>query len=148
LHRDVYTFIIKSRRILLIMRTFQIKLETQSKRTFFFQFPTPNRVFYENIVVIKSKTTALGGLQLSSQLSPACSVLYCSLQPRHKANHHTVQPSLMGLSILLENNLPLYIILGIRSFDILPTCSSHLTLCAITNLTVSCNLISSFNSAL
>jgi hypothetical protein len=90
------------------------------------------------IIIINSNTRALGDLLtfFTTLLQPALSSTL-PLQSRHEVNHHIVQPSCMGLSILLEKNLPLYINLSIRSFDILSTCPSHLTLYAFTNLTAS-----------
>jgi hypothetical protein len=98
---------------------------------------------------------AFGGLWLPSQPS---SSLLCPLRflsspnpHHHKDRHCIVQPSRTVRSrpfLLLEKKLPFSILLSIHSPDILSSCPNHLILCAFTNRTMSCPLISSFTSAL
>jgi hypothetical protein len=112
LHKDVYTFMIKARRILLRMRNVSDKVEEAIKTYIFFclffrkscrllDHHRHQQQHYSPWSTLTFFTTFFQP-PLSSTLSlqpPLSSTL--SLQPRHKDNHHIVQPSCKGLSILL-----------------------------------------------
>jgi hypothetical protein len=94
----------------------------------------------------------LAGFGCLHNSAPAYSALYSSspsdpitIQSTTMLSNHLVCGHCF---LLLENNLSFSILLGIHSSDILSTCPSHLSLCAYTNCTMSCPLISSFTSAL